>query len=277
MRDERDERDERDGRELVIMRITFRSFSSRLARPPVSPDLRFRPTSGLAFHAVCSPIWNIFCLIYLLSAVSCAHLQPHLTPAELSERLQYCQDGSLEELVNIALSKGYGVVNGEGRARQVLELNNSHSATIHRQFFEVQPYGDGLSEVFFLENRGSVSQSKLSRFPRPSRRAIRDFLVGLPEDRRSQYEPLLIRQEKLSRRMIIYETDRGKKTFEFTRKVASLERSNIYGLFHLPDGPFIFFGQERAKLYRKDFLQADDHYQDLLNRFLGEFRGEIKL
>lgn len=217
---------------------------------------------------------GLLCLIYV---VNCAYLRPHLTPAELSERLQYCQDESLEELVNIALSKGYGVVNGEGRARQVLELNNSHSATIHRQFFEVQPYGDGLSEVFFLENRGSVSHSQSRRIPRHVRRAIRDFLEGLPEDRRSHYEPLLIRQEKLSRRMIIYETDRGKKTFEFTRKVASLERSNIYGLFHLPDGPFIFFGQEREKLHRKDFLQADDQYQDLMNRFLGEFRGEIKL
>jgi hypothetical protein len=158
-----------------------------------------------------------------------------------------------------------------------LELNNSHSATIHRQFFEVQPYGDGLSEVFFLENKGSVNHSKLSKFPRHSRRAIRDFLKGLPEDERSHYEPLLIRQEKLLRRMIIYETDRAEKTFEFTRQVASLERSNIFGLFHLPDGPFIFFAQEREKLYRKDFLQADDHYHDLVNRFLREFRGEIKL
>ena len=218
--------------------------------------------------------WGLLCLICV---ISCAHLRPHLTPAELSERLQYCQDGSLEELVDIALSKGYGVVNGEGRARQVLELNNSHSATIHRQFFEVQPYGDGLSEVFFLENKGSVNDSKLSEFPPHCRRAIRDFLSGLPEDRRSHYEPLLIRQEKLSRRMVTYETYRTKRTFEFTRQVASLEKSNIYGLFHLPDGPFIFFSQEREELRRKDFLQADDHYHYLVNRFLREFRGEIKL
>ena len=259
------------------MGITLRSSSSRLARPPVSPDLRFRPTSGLAFHAVCSHIGNIFCLVCLLSAVSCAHLEPHLTPAELSERLQYCQDRCVEELVGIALSKGYRVVNGEGQARQVLELHNSHSATVHRQFFEVQPYGDGLSEVFFLENRGSVNHSKLNRFPRHSRRAIRDFLEGLAEASRSHYKPLLIRQEKLSRRMIFYETDRGEKTFEFTRKVTSLERSKLYGLYPLPDGPFIFFGQEREKLFRKDFLQADDHYQDLVNKFLRQFRGEIKL
>jgi hypothetical protein len=209
--------------------------------------------------------------------VGCAYLDPHLTPAELSERLHYCQDRALEELVNIALSKGYRAVNGEGRARQVLELKNLHSAIIHRQFFEVQPYGDGLSEVFFLENRGSLKHSKLSSFPRHVRRGIRDFLDGLPQDRRSHYEPLLIRQEKLSRRMIFYETDRGNKTFEFTRKVSFLEISNLYGLYPLPDGPFIFFGQRREKLSRRDFLQADDHYQDLVNKFLREFRGEIKL
>jgi len=180
-------------------------------------------------------------------------------------------------LVGIALSKGHRAVNGEGQARQVLELNNADSTTLHRQFFEVQPHGDGLSEVFFLENRGSLKHSKLSRFPRHSRKAIRDFFDGLPEARRSEYKPLRIRQEKLSRRMIFYENDKGKKTFEFTRKVASLEISNLYGLFHLPDGPFIFFGQEREKLSRKDFLQADDHYQDLVHRFLKEFRPEIKL
>ena len=223
------------------------------------------------------PLRLVLGLLCFICVISCAYLRPHLTPAELSERLQYCQDEYLEELVNIALSKGYGVIDGEGRARQVLELNNAHSATIHRQFFEVQPYGDGLSEVFFLENKGSVNHSKLSKFPRHSRRAIRDFLKGLPEDKRSHYEPLLIRQEKLLRRMITYETDSAKKTFEFTRQVASLERSNIFGLFHLPNGPFIFFAQEREKLYRKDFLQADDHYHDLVNRFLREFRGEIKL
>ncbi len=235
------------------------------------------PVAGCLLSAERRPWRSAIGLFCLISAVSCAYLRPHLTPAELSERLQYCQDRSLEELVGIALSKGYRAVNGEGQARQVLELNNSHSATIYRQFFEVQPYGDGLSEVFFLENRGSVKHSRLSSFPRHARRAIRDFLDGLPEAKRSQYKPLLIRQEKLSRRMIFYETDRGKKAFEFTRKVGSLEISNLYGLYPLPDGPFIFFGQEREKLSRKDFLQADDHYQDLLNKFLREFRGKIKL
>ncbi len=217
---------------------------------------------------------GLFCLICV---VSCTYLRPHLTPAELSERLQYSHDSSLAELVDIALTRGQRVVNGGGQARQVLELDNSDSNTVHRQFFEVQPEGDGLAEVFFLENRGSVKHSKFSRFPRHSRKAIRDFLDGLPEAKRSVYKPLRIRQEKLSRRMISYENDKGKKTFEFTRKVASLEISNLYGLFHLPDGPFIFFGQRREKVRRKDFLQADDNYQDLVNRFLRAFRGEIKI
>ena len=216
-------------------------------------------------------------LLCLICAVSCAYLRPHLTPDELSERLHYCHDSALEELVDIVLSQGQRAVNGGGQTRQVLELNNSDSTTLHRQFFEVQPQGDGLAEVFFLENRGSVKHSKLNRFPRHSRKAIRDFLDGLPEGRRSGYKPLQIRQEKLSRRMIFYENDKGEKTFEFTRKVASLEISNLYGLFHLPDGPFIYFGQRRERLNRKDFLQADDHYQGLVKRFLREFRGKIKL
>jgi hypothetical protein len=216
-------------------------------------------------------------LLCLICVVSCAYLRPHLTSAELSGRLQYCHDSSLEELVGITLSQGQRAVNGGGQGRQILELTAEDANTVHRQFFEVQPYGDGLSEVFFLENRGSVKQSNLSRFPRHFRKAIRDFINGLPEGKRSKYKPLRIRQEKLSRRMIFYENDKGKKTFEFTRKVSSLEISNLYGLFHLPNGPFIFFGQRRERLYRKDFLQADDHYQDLVNRFLREFRGEIKL
>ena len=259
------------------MGITLRFFGSPLARPRVSHGTWFGPTSDLAFHAVFSPIGNIFFLVCLLSAVSCAHLVSDLTPAELSERLQYSQDRSLEELVGIALSKGYRVVNGEGWARQVLELNNSHTAAIHRQFFEVQPCGDGLSEVFFLENIGSAQDSKLSSFPRHVRKAIRDFLGGLPEPVRSKYKPFKVRQKKLSRRMIFYETDRGGKTYEFTRKVASLEISNLYGLYPLPDGPFIFFGHEKQKLSGADFLQGDDYYQDLVTKFLREFRGAHKL
>ena len=213
----------------------------------------------------------------LVSVVGCTYLRPELTPADLGERLQYGQNRSLEELVGIALSKGHRAINVDGQARQVLELNNSDSVTIHRQFFEVQPYGGGLSEVFFLENIGSVGNSELNRFPRHVRRAIRDFLDELPEMTRSQYQPLKVRQQKMSRRMISYETERGGKTFEFTRKVASLEISNLYGVYPLPHGPFIFFGHEREKLSRKDFLRADDYYENLVNKFLREFRGEIKL
>lgn len=236
-----------------------------------------RPTTSLAFYEYSILIRNIFCLVCLLSAIGCVYLKPRLTPAELSERLHFCQDSALEELVGIALSKGFRVVNGDGKARQVLELNNSHSAFIHRQFFEVQPYGDGLSEVFFLENKGSVKHSKLYTFPRYARRAIRNFLDGLPKETRSRYKPLLIRQVKLSRRMIFYETDKGKKIYEFTQKVGSLGISRLYGLYPMPDGPFIFFGQEREELFRKDFLLADDRYQDLVSKFLRAFRGEIKL
>jgi hypothetical protein len=240
-------------------------------------EVKVLPVASCLLSAGRRPLRSALGLLCLVCAVGCAYLRPHLTPTELNGRLQYCHDSSLEELVGITLSQGQRAVNGGGQGRQILELNTAESATVHRQFFEVQPYGDGLSEVFFLENRGSVKQSNLNRFPRHSRKAIRDFLNGLPEGKKSKYKPLWIRQEKLSRRMIFYENDKGKKTFEFTRKVSSLEISNLYGLFHLPDGPFIFFGQKREKLYRKDFLQADDHYQNLVNRFLREFRGEIKL
>ena len=259
------------------MRITPKSFILHLARPLVSPDLQFPSTSGLALYGFCSRIRNVFCLVCLLSAVSCAHLEPQLTPAELGERLHYGQDRLLEELVGIALSKGHSEVNGDGQARQVLELNNSHSVSIHRQFFEVQAYGDGLSEVFFLENVGSVQNSKLSCFPRRVRSAIRDFLDALPEMTKSQYQPLKIRQQKISRRMIFYEREKGGNTFEFTRKVAFLEISNLYGVYPLPDGPFIFFGYEKERLSSKDFLRADDYFQNLVNKFLREFREEIKL
>jgi len=240
-------------------------------------EVEVLPVASYLLSAGRRPLRSALGLLCLICVIGCAYLRVQLTSAELRERIQYCHDSSLEELVVIALSQGHKAVNGGGQARQILELITADSNTVHRQFFEVQPYGDGLSEVFFLENTGSVKQSKLSRFPRHSQRAIRDFINGLPEGKRNKYKPLRIRQEKLSRRMIFYENDKGKKTFEFTRKVSSLEISNLYGLFHLPDGPFIFFGQRREKLYRKDFLQADDYYRDLVNRFLKEFRGEIKL
>jgi hypothetical protein len=37
-----------------------------------------------------------------------------------------------------------------------------------------------------------------------------------------------------------------------------------------------FFSGLREKLARKDFLEADDYYQNLVHEFLREFRGEIK-
>ena len=158
------------------------------------------PVASCLLSAGRRPWHSALGLLCLICVVSCAYLRPHLTPAELSERLQYGHDSALEELVEIVLSQGQRAVNGGGQARQVLELNNSDSTTLHRQFFEVQPQGDGLAEVFFLENRGSLKHSKLSRFPRHSRKSIGDFLDGLPEGRRRGYRPLRIRQEKLSRR-----------------------------------------------------------------------------
>jgi hypothetical protein len=235
------------------------------------------PVASCLLSAGRRPLRSGIGILCLVSVVGCTYLRPQLTPLELGERLQYGQDRFLGQLVGIALSRGHRAIDVDGQARQVLELNNSDSATMHRQFFEVQPYGDGLSEVFFLENIGSIENSKLNRFPLQVRRAIRDFLDELPEMRRSQYQPLKVRQQKMSRRMISYETEKGGKSFEFTRKVTSLEISNLYGVYPLPDGPFIFLGQEREKLSRKDFLRADDYYENLVNRFLREFRGEIKL
>jgi hypothetical protein len=87
-----------------------------------------------------------------------------------------------------------------------------------------------------------------------------------------KYKPILVQQEKLSRGMIIYERCDGVHDIEFTSKVVFLEKINLYGLFHLPDGPFVFFGKESQELYRKDFLEADERYKQLLHKFLGAFR-----
>jgi hypothetical protein len=263
-----------------------------------------------------------------------------LTETELCERLQHSHDPALEELVGMTLERGYRAVNGEGQARQVLELDHSNPGAIHRQFFEVQPRGEGLSEVFFLENKGSVDQTQFSRFPRHLRKAIREFLEKLPEARSKEYRPLLIRQEKLSRWMIIYETSNGARAIEnatarlvecryadppkagfhrasafsvatrperldlssstrlvdrschregeippqrysrelqFTQKVASLERSNLHGLFHLSAARFIFFGKKSKELFRTDYLEADDRYKQLVEKFLQEFRPQLRL
>jgi hypothetical protein len=64
-----------------------------------------------------------------------------LTPAELSKRYQYDHDRALEELVDIAMAWGYEAVNGDGQARQVLELHHSGAGSI--------TFPTGL--LFFLE------------------------------------------------------------------------------------------------------------------------------
>jgi hypothetical protein len=221
--------------------------------------------------------WVSLVLLALIAAGGCAHLKPQLTAAELAERLQYGHDRTLEELVDIAMALGYEAADGEGHVRQVLELSNIGSGSINRQFFEVQLRGEGLYEVLFLENSGSVDQTNLSRLPRHLRTTIREFVEGLPEAKRSEYKPLLVRQQKLSRQMISYQSSDRDRAIEFTQKVISLERSNLYGLFQLPDGPFIFFGKESQKVFRDDFLEADERYNQLVQKFLGAFRPRLTL
>jgi hypothetical protein len=235
--------------------------------------MKRRRAQGVRRSALCVPRckWVGLALLVILAGSGCSYFKPHLTSTELSERLQYSHDRALEELVRISMARGYRAVNGEGPGRQVLELDHSNPGAIHRQFFEVQPRAEGLSEVFFLENKGSVDQTQFSRFPRHLRKAIREFLEGLPEVRSEEYRPLLIRQEKLSRSMIIYETSNGARTIEFTQKVASLERSNLYGLFHLSAARFIFFGKKSKELFRTDYLEADDRHKQLVEKFLKHF------
>lgn len=229
--------------------------------------------------ALCVPKckWVGLALLIVLVGSGCSYFKPHLTSTELSERLQYSHDRALEELVGITMARGYRAVNGEGQERQVLELDHSNPGAIHRQFFEVQPRAEGLSKVFFLENKGSVDQTQFSRFPRHLRKAILEFLEGLPEARSEEYRPLLIRQEKLSRSMIIYANSNGARTIEFTQKVASLERSNLYGLFHLSAARFIFFGKKSKELFRTDYLEADDRHKQLVEKFLETFRPQLRL
>jgi len=241
--------------------------------------MKRRKAQGVRRSALCVPgcKWVGLALLVILAGSGCSYFKPRLNVTELSERLQYCHDRVLEELVGITMAGGYRAVNGEGQWRQVLELDHSNSGVIHRQFFEVQPRAEGLSEVFFLENKGSVDQTRFSRFPRHLRQAIREFLEGLPEVRSEEYRPLLIRQEKLSRTMIIYETSNGARTIQFTQKVASLERSNLYGLFHLSAARFIFFGKKSKELFRRDYLEADDRHKQLVEKFLETFRPQLGL
>ena len=216
--------------------------------------------------------------ISLLLAVSgCARLKRDFTIDQLTQRLHYSRDTTLEELVDIAVARGYEAVNGEGQARKVLELSKSDPGAVHRQFFEVQQREVGFSDVFFLENQGSVDQTEFKRFPDNLRKDISTFLKEVVEARSGEYKPLLVRQEKLARKMMIYETGDGGLAIEFTLKVVSLERSNLYGLFHLPHGPFIFFGKESHEVFQRDFLEADDRYDLLVHRFLGAFRHRSTL
>ena len=224
----------------------------------------------------CAP-WVALLILVLTTASGCSYLKPRLTSAELSKRYQYDHDRALEELVDIAMAWGYVAVNGDGQARQVLELQHSGAGFINRQFFEVQPLGEENLDVFFLENQGSVDQSTLSRFPRYLRKTIREFLEGLPEASSNEYKPLKLRQEKLSRRMIVYQTNNGKRAVQFTQNVVAIEKSKLYGLYHLPDGPFVFFGKKSEEPFRQDFLEADYRYQELVHKFLEFFRPEIRL
>ncbi|UCG11786.1 MAG: hypothetical protein JSU72_14850 [Deltaproteobacteria bacterium] len=211
-------------------------------------------------------------LVILLAATECAQLRPYLSSRELAERLQYGPDKSLEQLVDIAMARGYRAEDGVGPMRRVLELRESSSGSIHHRFFEIQQWGGGLANVFFLENKGSIYQTRLSRFPSQVREEVQLFLEGLPAARREQYKPLMVVQEKISRRMIIYETGAEEQAIEFTHKVISLEKSNLYGLLHLGAGSFIFFGEKAQKLFRKDFLVADERFDQLVHQFLRAYQ-----
>ena len=221
--------------------------------------------------------WVSFVVFVLTTASGCSYFKAHLTSAELSKRYQYNHDRALEKLVDIAMVRGYEAVNGDGQARQVLELLNSGAGSIHRQFFEVQPRGEGLLDVFFLENKGSVNESELSRFPRYLRLSIQEFLQGLPQARSTEYRPLRVGQQKLSRQMIVYQTTNGEGVVQFTQNVIAIEKNKLYGLYHLPDGSFVFFGKESEEVFRKDYLEADSRYKELVRKFLEFFRPEFRL
>jgi hypothetical protein len=208
----------------------------------------------------------------LLGVSCCVRLKREFTDDELRQRIHYSSDATLEELVDIAVTRGYAAVNGHGQTRKVLELSKSDPGAVHRQFFEIQLREVGLSDVFFLENKGSVDRTEFKRFPDNLRKDISTFLEEVVEDRSGEYKPILVRQEKIVRRMIIFETGDGGLAMEFTLKVVTMERSNLYGLFHLPLGTFIYFGKESQEVFQRDYLEADDRYDHLVQRFLGAFR-----
>jgi hypothetical protein len=220
------------------------------------------------------PRWATLTLLVLLAVSGCAPFRQELKPEELADRLHYVKDGPLEELVKIAVNRGQWVVDVEGQARQVLELNRSSLNSIHRRFFEILPRGAGLSEAFFLENIGSAEPVGFQRFPASTRKNMREFLKGVKERHRDQYQPLIVRQQKLTKQMIVYESGDGGSVIEFSNRVAFLEKTDLYGLFHLPERSFIFFGQKPKRLYRKDFLEADHTYNHFVQEFLSAFRAK---
>ena len=197
--------------------------------------------------------WVPLLIFVLTTASGCSYFKPHLTSAELSKRYQYGHDRALEELVDIAMAWGYEAVNGDGQARQVLELQHSGAGSINRQFFEVQPLGEEHLDVFFLENKGSVAESKLSRFPRYLRQTIREFLEGLPEASSTAYRPLRVRQEKLSRRMIVYQTDNGEPAVQFTQHVVSVKKVNCTVSIIFPTGLLFFLENNQRSFFEKIF------------------------
>jgi hypothetical protein len=243
---------------------------SHFANIPSRGAIRFAPR---AFRRKWIPLG----ISLLLAASGCARLKRDFTIEELTQRHHYSRDTTLEELVDIAVARGYEAVNGGGQTRKVLELSKSDPGAVHRQFFEVQQKEIGFSDVFFLENQGSIDQTEFKRFPNHLRKDISTFLKEVVKATSGEYKPLLVRQEKLARKMMIYETGDGGLAMEFTLKVVSLERSILYGLFHLPHGPFIFFGKESQEVFQRDFLEADNRYDLLVQRFLGAFRHRSTL
>ena len=78
-----------------------------------------RRAQGARRAALCVPQCKRvgLALFAILAASGCSYFKRHLTTTELSERHQYSRDRALEELVGIAMARGYKAVNGEGQAR----------------------------------------------------------------------------------------------------------------------------------------------------------------
>ena len=201
-------------------------------------------------------------------AAGCASMRRQLSPEEITERLRYGPDDALQGLVETTMARGDLVMNGEGQARKILELDLSDSGSIHRQFFEVQPLDANLYLVFFLENHGSAARSDFDSFPSSLRKDILGFLNGLPQPTRYQYSPIIIRQKKMTRKMLVYEKEGKSTAMEFTQKVVRLEQSRLFGLFASSGRNFVFFGQASQQPSRRDFHEADNRFIDLTLKFL---------